>query len=180
MKKLITFLAIAVMGISAATAQVKPSFGLKAGLNFTEFDFGADAEDATGYHAGLVVHIPLGDKFGIQPEAIYSFSDVDDAFEFSTIDVPLLVTYKLVPGLRINLGPQLRVDVGSEFDENETEEAVISDFETLNFDAIAGLEYKLPVIGIFAQARYKLGVTDIVEEGDLKENGFTVSVGYRF
>ncbi len=178
MKKFITLLALAVISISAVNAQVKPSFGFKAGLNFSEFDAESTSEDATGYHAGVVLHIPFGDKFGIQPEAIYSFSDVDDAFKFSTIDVPILVTYKLVKGLRVNLGPQLRVDVGSEFDS--AEEEALNDFETLNFDALAGLEYKLPVIGIFAQARYKIGITDIVENGDVKENGFIVSVGYRF
>ncbi len=178
MKKIIALFALSIMGITAINAQLKPSFGFKAGANFTNFDTDVDIDDATGFHAGVVLHVPLGKKFGIQPELVYSFSDVEDAFTFSTVDVPLLVTYKLVPGLRINLGPQLRIDAGSDFDDAQGQ--VEADFETLNFDALAGLEYKFPVIGIFAQARYKLGITDIVEDGDVKENGFIVSVGYRF
>jgi len=178
MKKLITFLALSIIGLGTINAQLKPSFGFKAGANFTNFDAENNIDDATGFHAGVVLHIPLGNKFGLQPEAIYSFSDVKDAFTFSTIDVPLLLTYKLVPGLRVNLGPQLKIDAGSSFDNAETD--AINSFESLNFDALAGLEYRFPVIGIFLQARYKLGITDIVENGDIKENGFLLSAGYRF
>lgn len=179
MKNFFSLLAIAVLSISAISAQdLKPSFGLKIGAEFTEFDNDINTEDATGYHIGAVLHIPLAKKFGLQPEAIYSFSDVDDAFTISTLDIPLLITYKIVPGLRINLGPQVKFDVGSDFDSAEVD--ALDDFNTLNFDVLAGLEYKFPVIGIFAQARYQIGVTDITEEGDIKENGFLVSVGYRF
>lgn len=189
MKNLIVFVVATVFGLATVSAQdIKPSFGFKAGAEFTQFDTDADIDDATGFHVGAVLHVPLVKKFGIQPELIYSFSDVEDAFKISTIDVPVLATYKLAPGLRVNLGPQIKIDAGSSFDNEEFAKAAGAEFNSLNFDLLAGLEYKFPVVGVFVQARYQLGITNTVDSSrgefvsvdEVKENGFLVSVGYRF
>ena len=193
MKKNCLLIILSIFTFTSALAQLKPSIGIKAGLNFSDYEAGDDLdfESNTGFHAGIVVHILLGEKFGIQPEAFYlsegTKEDIRDIeLDFDFITVPVLVTYKILPGLRAQLGPQFRVNINTEADldnglftlddEQELEEA----FEDLNFDAVAGLEFKFPVIGVFVQARYNFGLNDLEDDLELDTQSFQLSAGYRF
>ncbi len=190
MKKLIVCLLITLGILSSVFAQ-KPSFGFKGGLNFISLSEETTEEDATGFHAGLVFHAPIK-KYGVMVEAIYSREGSED-LKLDYINVPIMVTYKIIPGLRAHLGPQFKVNVNanSEIDSSSLEDAgldvdvsfdesIEEDIKDLNFDGVAGLEYKFPVIGIFAQARYVFGLGDLGDNNGIKQNIFQLSVGYRF
>lgn len=192
MKKLIITLLFAAGVISCAYAQ-KPSFGFKAGLNFPTLSSDIDSEDATGFHAGAILHVPIK-KLGVMAEATYS-KEGNKKLDLGYVNVPLMLTYKLVPGLRLHLGPQFKINVNANFDAKEglesgsvlqaldlstEEKAVEDDIKTLNFDGVAGIEYKLPGIGVFAQARYVFGLSDLGDNTEAKQNIFQLSVGYRF
>ncbi len=163
-----------------ATAQGKPSFGFKAGLNFTDFNGdGSDSVDtSTGFHAGIVLHMPLPKKIGIQVEAMYSVEKIDDVADLGYINVPVLLTYKIIPGLRLQVGPQFKIRTNADVEDSQS--GFEDDLKDFNFDGAVGFEYKFPVIGVFAQARYNYGFTDIQEDADVKSNNFQLSVGYRF
>jgi len=188
MKKIVISLLIAIGAFSMAHAQVKPSFGFKAGLNFPKLSGSdIDAKESTGFHAGAVLHIPIK-KFGFMAEALYS-KEGSENIELNYIDLPIMVTYKLVPGLRLHLGPQFKfkadakVDLGSPggLDLSADEKSIEDDINDLNFDGVVGMEYKFPVIGLFAQARYVFGLGDIGDtEAKATQNIFQLSVGYRF
>ncbi|WP_010180357.1 outer membrane beta-barrel protein [Aquimarina agarilytica] len=181
MKKIVLTLILSACGFVLATAQGKPSFGLKAGLNFVQFDARDDVEvdNNSGFHAGIVLHVPLIKKSGLQFEALYSVESSDD-IDLNFINVPILYTHKLLPGLRLQVGPQFKISTKSEFKDEVVAATFEEDFKSFNFDLSAGLEYKLPAIGVFAQARYNYGLTEFEENFELKSNTFQLSVGYRF
>ena len=169
MKKNVLLVLFSIFTISSITAQLKPSLGIKGGLNFSNYEAGDDLdfESNTGFHVGLVLHIPLNEKFGIQPEAFYStegtkqIQDIGDIeIDLDYLTTPILLTYKVLPGLRVQAGPQFRVKVRADVDVEEgssfslDESQYEDDFNDLNFDAIVGLEYKFPILGLFVQARY--------------------------
>ncbi len=197
MKKIIVSILIGIGVFNFSNAQIKPSFGLKAGLNFSsisEVEFtgedGSTIEElggnSTGFHVGVVLHIPIK-KYGVMLEALYS-SEGGDNIDLDYINVPILLTYKIIPGLKAHLGPQFKFNVNSDididFDGIEADfidaDSFEDDVKDFNFDGAIGLEYKLPVIGVFAQARYVFGLSDIADNFEEKQNSFQLSVGYRF
>lgn len=190
MKKLIVCLLIA-LGISSYAFAQKPSFGFKAGLNFISLSEDTTGDDATGFHAGFVFHAPIK-KYGVMLETVYSREGSED-LKLDYINVPIMVTYKIIPGLRAHLGPQFKVNVNADSKINSSsfegagldldvsiDESFEDDIKDLNFDGVAGIEYKFPVIGVFAQARYVFGLGDLGDNNGIKQNIFQLSVGYRF
>jgi len=181
MKKLFISLLITIGTFSYVHSQIKPSFGFKAGLNFIKLQ-DSELDDATGFHVGGVVHIPIK-KYGFMAEALYS-KEGGEELEIDYINLPLMATYKIIPGLRLHLGPQFKfkvnTDISLEGINAEIEESIDDDIKDFNFDIVGGLEYKLPAIGIFAQARLVYGIGEIGDEQDGNQGIFQLSVGYRF
>jgi len=191
MKKISLLLFLSIFIATSVIAQEKPSFGFKVGLNFVDFNADEiDLDGSTGFHAGIALHVPLVKKYGVQAEALYSIENGEfeaGDIDLSYLNIPVLLTYKIAPGLRAQLGPQFKVNVKSdisfdgsdlEVELRDQEEDFEDDVNSLNFDAVAGLEYKFPAIGIFLQARYNFGVTKAIDFDDIKVNSFQLSVGY--
>ncbi len=60
-------------------APVQTRFGIKAGANLATLEIDDESStneigtnNKTSLHAGIFVNIPLGDKFRVQPELVYS------------------------------------------------------------------------------------------------------------
>ena len=192
MKKLGLLIVFTLFTMSAVFAQLKPSFGLKVGSNLVNVESAADVSigntfngDGSGFHAGLVLHIPFVKKSGLQIEALYSAEGIDD-IDLGYINVPVLYTHKILPGLRLHLGPQLKVKVNADISLNEgvnaevENERIEDDLNDFNFDGVLGLEYKIPIIGIFVQGRTVFGFNDIGDPDFGKSQSIQLSVGYRF
>jgi hypothetical protein len=187
MKNLIMALAIFCATTMYVSAQ-DINFGLKAGVNFASLN-GDDIDDldgVTGLHIGAVAEFGFSEKFSIQPELIYSTQGAsldDETLKLDYINIPVLAKYYIIEGLSLEAGPQLGFNINSEYEfdgETEDEEGV----NTIDIAAGLGAGYKLPV-GIFFQARYNIGLTDVYEEIqgfqiDAKNNVFQISVGYMF
>jgi len=175
MKRLI-FAAVLLLSFTMANAQF--NFGLKAGynssLNFENIsavqsgDYNlvdVKSELASGFHAGAFARVFIN-KLYIQPEVLYSLQkkdyqitlqdisnntvSVDKFVTFNTIDVPLLVGYKLldlkVANLRAFAGPKFRLNAGSQISfKNLTEGA------NIDTEALKG-EFKDSQIGLEAGA----------------------------
>ena len=196
MKKIILS-AIAVLAFGLTNAQgVK--FGAKAGLNVTTITGGEfSASSKVGFHVGGLVEFKLTDKFAVQPELLFSTKGAkSDFFGFTSeenlsyIDLPIMVKYFVMEGLSIEAGPQVsflmsakaKVD-GVSFDSKPL-------YNSTDFGFNIGAGYEL-TSGLFFQARYNLGLSDISKEIPVdpldpqlnykeKNNGFQVSVGYKF
>lgn len=188
MMKKINFLVLSfIFSVGSMLAQGKPSFGFKAGVNFVNLESASDVSlgQSTGFHVGVALAVPLVKKSGLQAEAFYSAEGIED-IDLAYINLPLMYTYKIIPGLRLQVGPQFKLKVNADVSLNEgldadaENEALEDDFKDLNFDLAAGLEYKLPVIGIFFQARALFGLNDTGEDNYGKSQSIQLSAGYRF
>ncbi|GAA0872213.1 porin family protein [Gangjinia marincola] len=210
MKKFLLLVAFAVFGLTAVQAQ-DYNFGIKAGLNVSNWggdtdDFGQDLESRTSFHVGVVYEYVISDKFSLQPEVIYSqqgvtfestFQDFggefksEGKFKTSYLNVPIIAKIYVIEGLSLQVGPQLGflIDAedeaelsGPDFSDSDTRDAS-DDYESFDFSGAFGIGYKLEM-GLFLDARYTLGFTNILEgapdDFSVTNNVLQISVGYIF
>ncbi|MXN89930.1 outer membrane beta-barrel protein [Flavobacterium sp. Sd200] len=164
-------------------------FGIKAGANFSNFNGDIDSDGITNFHAGAALELNLIPTFSIQAEGLFSTQggkavyEVDGAggvaqdFKLDYISVPVMAKFYLLPDrFSLMAGPQFSFLV------NEAEEQ----FKAKTFDlaAAGGVELKI-FAGLFAQARYTIGLTDVYGDSenvnlDAKNAVFQLSVGYYF
>ncbi|WP_303315483.1 porin family protein [Flavivirga abyssicola] len=183
MKKLLLFAAVAVLGLTSVNAQ-EIKFGAKAGANFASVT-GDDVDDLDGrtsLHIGAVANIGISDKFALQPELIYSaqgftYSEpgFDSTGKLDYINIPVLADVTIVEGLSVQAGPQIGFVITDEEDSDDETEDLGA--ESTDFGAVFGAQFKLPN-GLFFQARYNLGFSDIIKDVDAKNSVFSLSVGY--
>lgn len=180
MKKIV-FLVAAVLGSFAMQAQ-GIDFGIKAGANFSNFSGDINSDGITSFHAGGVLELNLVPIFSVQAEGLFSSQgatykdtalDIAKDINLDYISVPVMAKYYIVPKLSIMAGPQFSFLV------SDAEEAL----KTKSFDmaAVGGVELKI-IAGLFAQARYTVGLNNVsdVSDVDVKNNVFQLSVGYFF
>lgn len=175
MKKLI-FAAVLLLTVSFVNAQV--NFGIKAGFNSSlnldnvpsvksgEYDLiNVKSELNNGFHLGAFGRL-FFDKVYIQPELLYSMQkkdyeftiqdassqdiDVEKYVTFSTVDIPLLIGYKLldlkVANLRVFAGPKFRLNAGSQVSFKN-----LTNSDPIDVEALKG-EFKDSQVGLEAGA----------------------------
>lgn len=182
MKKILLIAAF-IAGSFAVQAQ-GIHFGIKGGANFSNFKGDFDSEGITSFHAGAVLELNVVPTFSVQAEGLFSSQGgkakydaggvvgVAEDINLDYISVPLMAKFYVLPEtLSVMAGPQFSFLV----DEAKTA------FESKSFDmaAAGGVELKI-IAGLFAQARYTIGLTDVYEEVDSKNAVFQLSVGYFF
>jgi hypothetical protein len=181
MKKII-FLFAALAGSFAMQAQ-GINFGIKAGANFANFSGDVDTDGITSFHAGAVLELNVVPTFSVQAEGLFSSQgatykdtalDIAKDINLDYISVPVMAKFYILPEtLSIMAGPQFSFLV------NDADDA----FETKSFDmaAAGGVEVKI-IAGLFAQARYTIGLNNVSDSDtvDIKNNVFQLSVGYFF
>jgi len=199
MKKSVLFIAMMLMTTTFISAQEYVYFGVKGGVNFSSFtgdgfDAFDDPEGRTAFHLGLLAEIPVGERFSIQPEVLYSAQGYDilsreDAndveFQLDYITVPILAKFYLFDRFSLEAGPQIGFLVNDEIDTNPTGDGgdieMDSDmFKTVEFGVGLGASYKIS--NFFVSGRYNLGLTDIYDlEGvDAKNSVIQAGVGIMF
>jgi hypothetical protein len=207
MKKIIFSVAtLFAIGFTAHAQEIK--YGVKAGLNLA--DWGGDAENTNvrpGLNAGVLAEIKFN-NFALQPEIVYSQqgtkltinnysgNDLTSSLEMTSkldyINVPIALKYYVIEGLSLQAGPQIGFLVSAKekakLKANGESVSVEMDakdgYEKVDFALFGGIGYDLP-IGIFVQARYNAGLSNINKDPDtvdieLTNNVFSFSVGYKF
>lgn len=197
MKRLLFFV-FAVFAFSFVNAQ-EISYGLKAGLNYSNWKFsydGTDFDSRLAFHVGAVVEFGLSEKFAIQPELLYSsvgaqqeygsptsrVSDDTLIYSLNYISIPVIAKYFVAEGFSLEAGPQLGVLLSAKAKLGDESEDYKDEFNSTDFGAAIGAGYKLEN-GIFFGARYVLGLSNILKDsGDEwgKNNVFQFSAGYKF
>jgi hypothetical protein len=191
MKKL--SLVFAAMFFSAALyAQLTPTFGLKGGVNLSQWKI-EDAEDdalknRVGFHIGLLSHIHLSDQIGLQPEVQYSlegteqeFAGEDFDYKLGYLNVPIMLQYMFDNGFRLEAGPQFGFLLSAE-QEGDVNEDIKDLFKPTNVGLGVGLNY-LSHSGFGIGGRYIFGLSDISDvEGsnEIKTRNLQISVFYMF
>jgi hypothetical protein len=195
MKKTIMIVALMLFTLSATSfSQVK--FGLKAGVNVANLtmDMGGvslSPDSKVGAVAGAFVNVRLTDKFGIQPELLYSmkgskFSDSDfgEAItKLNYLSVPVMAKYYF-GGFNLQAGPMFDFLLSAKDEYDGEEEDTKDEVKGMDLGLGLGLGYELP-LGISFDARYMMGLTDIndvseMESVEIKNKGFQITVGLAF
>jgi hypothetical protein len=195
MKKLaVLFLALLVSG--GVYAQL-PSFGIKAGatatsLNTSDLTANYNSDNLLGYQLGAFVRIKSG-KLYLQPEVVYNHRSTqlvniegvsDITFDVGTIDVPVLLGFKLLDtkvfNVRAFVGPEASFATNKEYDSTGT--VNLDDFNDLTWYMQAGIG--VDVLFLTFDVRYEKGLTNFIDDyedsGSLKNNVFVFSLGLKF
>lgn len=220
MKKII-LTAVLLLAISSTYAQF--NFGVKAGYNsslgmnnlssVTSGDYNLNSvksDFSNGFQAGVFARIGFK-KLYFQPEFLYAMGKKTDNITFlndatndnvsfsktvtvSTLDVPLLLGYKLLDLKLVNLrafaGPKLRFNVGSSMGYNVltsgevTQDQLIKDIKAAQLGLEAGVG--VDILKFTLDARINL-IKDMYQTklnsktiDDVRANTFVISLGWKF
>lgn len=194
MKRLLIALVFVFAGLVSTQAQF--SAGLKAGMNFSTMvvdDGSSDYGFAPGFQAGGFLDYSLT-KVSFQLDIVFSKQGASisaDGENLSTsakyINIPVVVKYKFIPSVNVQLGPQvgflacLESDyhpiAGTPFQEQNYTKA----YKKTDFGMNVGAGWESPN-GIIVEARFYLGLTDINDDPGLastKNQNIQLTVGYR-
>jgi len=192
MKRIILY-AIAFMTFGFANAQGTGSrFGIKGGLNFpnSSGDF-HENETLIGYQVGIFSEIKTDEKFGIQPEILYSTHGVKNKFvkdgiaydndvKLSYLNLPILAKYFITQGLNVQAGPQ----IGFLMHAEENNLNITDHVKTIDFGLNFGIGYNF-LQDCSVDLRYNLGLLNALNfhVGDvnytIKNNMFSLALGYK-
>ncbi len=197
----ITAILVSLFGIS----QGQIDFGVKGAITMSQLTTDLDAiKDAAraGWQAGAFLRI--GDRWHLQPEGYftaktgkleYSYTDINDPLKtgevrqnitFNTVDVPVLVGFKVIDppafNIRLQAGPVASFMVNKKFEVSSEGVAPpdLSDkYEDAYNDINWGLQFGAGVDFLFltADLRYELGLNDMFDEGSLSDGAHDPSVG---
>ena len=195
MKKII--LAIAILITLSSNAQ-KINFGIKAGLNMSMLTGSKDQimSSTNGFFAGALLEFKILEKIALQPELL--FSEQGAKFESKNLTssttmktdyliVPIMVKYYLKRGLFLEAGPQAgflisaKQDVENRITNTSTSENIKDDTKVFDMSANVGIGYDI-FDKVVTQIRYCIGITNTstLENTDIKNGVFQLSVGYKF
>lgn len=190
----IIFFGIAFLAIGFANAQGTGSrFGIKGGVNFpnSSGDF-HENETLIGYQVGIFSEIKTDEKFGIQPELLYSTHGVKNKFikdgitydndiKLSYLNLPILAKYFVLEGLTVQAGPQIGFLMRAE----ENGENITDHVKTIDFGLNFGIGYNF-LGDCSVDLRYSLGLSNAVDfhvaddNYKIKNSLFSLALGYKF
>ncbi len=197
MKKFIVVFTL-LLTSSALFAQL--SFGPKIGYtaNSLTTDWNTISQEATGSKMHFGVFVRLGERFYLQPEAVFmtksstfkediqNLSGGDHTLDLKTVDVPILLGLKVLDlklaSFRIFGGPVASILVDSkESFSNASAQAIFNteNFKTATWNANLGVG--VDVLMFTIDLRYDYGITSVFSDDDfdLKNQSFLVSLGWK-
>lgn len=201
MKKIIVIIAISILTIPSVKSQEKIQFGVKGGVNFTTMtsnDYLYDEKYKTGLYLGATFEIPLGEKFSIQPEILYSSQGIKGKalvnypsllpgtmpvvyaeHKLDYIKIPVLAKWYLIKNFSLEIGPSFNFLVNDEFTYNSYTQTDLA--EKFEFGGVVGLSYKTKS-NVVVNANYLNGFSNVLKSPfeNSKSYGFSVGIGYLF
>ena len=172
-------------------------FGLKGGLNIaTAYGepgaFFTEPKKINTFHAGAYVQFSITDNFSLQPEILFSRKGFEAGnsgvaggskkFVFDYFDVPLLLSFRVLNNISLQLGPQASVIMTVKEDDRELDKAGYNSFD---YGAAGGLEGRFSAFRV--GARYNRSFENIYKEentispgNDLKNQVIQVYLGVGF
>lgn len=167
--------------------------GFKAGANIFKVDGKSfNDEFKFGYHIGAFGEIYIIDKFGIQPELLFSQTNYRTGTDFNNVypggvndvkgklnylSIPILFNYRPINLIGFQIGPQFGTLLNQDKNLlNNGKEA----FKKGDFSLLVGAQLNL--LKFKVGARYVIGLNDINDVGTSnkwKNQGFQVYVGAR-
>lgn len=154
-------------------AQSGFDFGVKGGVNFNKVvtgtgSFGQNVKESYGTRTGFAagVFTRFGKSFYLQPEILYverngnlTVGNTDYKIKYKSVDVPLLLGYRIANFVRLNVGPVANIKLSERNDFLKTlSSATEKDaFKTASFGYVAGVGVSLGNIDIDLRKDGSLG-----------------------
>jgi len=215
------FIIASVMLLTVSITYAQLNFGVKAGFNSSlslnnsnsistgDYNLNSVKSDlSNGFQAGVFARFGFN-KIYFQPEFLYNIGkkdytmtlqdaqsndvQLDKKVTISTLEVPLLLGYKLLDLKLINLrafaGPKLRFNAGSSVDYKNlsagiTQDQLSKDIKAAQLGLEAGIG--VDILMFTLDARYNL-IKDMYQTklnskiiDDIPANTFVISLGYKF
>ncbi|MBL7851601.1 MAG: PorT family protein [Cyclobacteriaceae bacterium] len=171
-------------------------FGIKAGLNLAQLKvsvagYSETSNSLTAFHGGVYAQMMTSEKFGFQPELLYSAQGADEGdsakFNLNYLIIPVMMRYDVSPGISIQAGPQ----VGFLMSATVNGVDVKSEMNSIDFGLGFGFGVDRPS-GFSFGFRYVVGLSNTFSSstvsamsnfglGDIKMTNQVIqfSVGYR-
>lgn len=194
MKKIL-LLAVLISASFAASAQTGfiNGFGFKAGLNIAELTDVDHVKMKPSFYAGVFKEFTISEKFGIQPELIYSRQGAKyrgaggNEIRYNYLNLPIIAKIYPVKNFSIDLGPQFGYLLNSSIENvgvGAGKVVIIADGLKENKVDVSwamGMTYSIGGM-VDVTARYNLGLTKAIKanDGDAKNSVIQIGLGYRF
>ena len=193
MKKFYYLILVFCLIQNAAEAQEKLKFGVKAGINFSDYtgqgynDFEA-ADSRTSYHLGILTELFIAPNWNFQPEILYSEqgynlssnSNSSDELEIDLnyLQLPLIAEFELVKGLFLQGGPQFSYLLNKDSLPEDGANGIKFNYNGFDFSLVFGAEYKFQNFFVFG--RYNAGINQIVNSSEVQTRNRVIQAGLGF
>jgi hypothetical protein len=188
------FLFFAVFILAGSRIQAQGfHLGVKAGANIAKVNGRAFSDGFQwGYCVGAFAELNVSSKWGVQPEVLFSQTNTQTATSFEEIiptgfndvkvnldylTIPILLSYKPIPLLSLQIGPQFGILMNS----NQTVAGNGKNaFKSGDFSMVGGAQMNLGPVK--AGARYILGLTNINDVNNVdtwNTQNFQLYIGLR-
>src|SRR5882672_6408902 len=162
------------------------NMGIKGGLNFSTIhpEGNSNPDLRTGFHVGMLWHVPLGQGIAFQPELVYSLQGAtlsnNEKLNLGYINAPFLLQVMVGRGFRLEAGPQLGFLISARTQSGNTLENVRQSYKTIDAALAVGFGF-LGRTGLGFDARYNYGLSTINKSGgDVANRVFQVGLFYQF
>ena len=199
MKQLITLVTVALFCFSVNT-EAQTTWGITAGMTFAnaklkEGTESKTSDSKTGFSAGLIIDIPAGKSFSIQPGLQFlqkGFSDKtpnsSEKVTLNYIDLPINAIYSSAKGFFVGAGPAFGFGISG---KDKYTIGTVSETTDMNFGSKEGelktIEMSANVLtgfnfkkGFMIAANYNVGLTNLSNEKDVsfKNSYFGLKLGW--
>lgn len=177
---------------AVGSISILPRMGISISNYAGDDSDGTDAK--IGFTTGVDAEYQLNEWLGLSGGLQYSMQGCkEDEVKFNSnyLNIPLLAHFYVADGLALNVGIQPGILVNSKIKVQGVSVDVDDLFETFDFSIPLGISYEISNFVI--DARYNLGVTKVIKEGnwdvygltissqpDLRNSVFQITLGYRF
>lgn len=174
------YLVVLVSALAFTSAAQKFQYGIKGGINLAKLKVSVTGMSATSdelfsFHAGFYGLIMTSEKFGIQPELLYSGQGASGSggsgnFSLGYLTIPVMLRYEFTPGVTIQAGPQVGFLMSATVDGQDAKSGLNSTDFGLGF----GLGVDRPS-GVNFGFRYVIGLSNTLSDAT---TGALVGFGY--
>jgi hypothetical protein len=172
-------------------AQKEFTFGIKGGTNFTGYHTGSRAiTNQFGINFGGIAEYSLSNRFKIQAELLFNqkagtFTIRNNSnfvlgsviSKLGYIDIPVLAKVYINDKFSFEVGPQIGFNISEKTEFNGSE--VESELKNLDTAIVGGFGYQFEQ-GLFIQARYGYGLSEVFKNEKYKNSVISLSLGYKF
>jgi hypothetical protein len=189
MKKIWIAILVASAAVMANAQAPLVQFGLKGGFNVATLNTSyITYQPRLSYHLGGLAHIHITDKWGLQPEVVYSdqggrryLNTEYQRVSLQYVNVPVILQYFTMKGLRLETGPQLGALIRARSTYRGETADLRNQYTPMDFSWAFGIGY-LTKSNWGGDLRYNLGISNDNMENSISKRNTVLQLGlfYQF